>query len=190
MKKEICSTITLVILAFLPLAGVFSQPANDTSDVPVAVENSNLPDTLVFNFDGQVVKIPTLTIQSAIQQGSEIVVEVKKKADENPPKNTWEWVLLVFSVLTTSGGLAFVTEIRKVASDLVKFFGKEMNPVNFVILISGAISAGISLLWNNGWNTVFFIGLWPTVFGIATFVYLKFIKKPKTDETATQLKKD
>lgn len=182
MKKIVILFTLAITMLIAPVASVSAQSVSD-STIAVPAVSEDVPDTLVFNFDGKVVKVPTVAIQQALKQGGEIIVTVQNKAKEDPPKNPFEWILLIFTVLTTSGGLAFITEIRKAASDIVRFFGKDMHPVNFVILISGAIAAGISLLWNGGWNTVFFIGLWPTVFGIATFVYLKFLKKPK-DETA------
>lgn len=177
---------TLAITMYV-VAGVFAQePANiDTTDAAITVPATDVPDTLTFNFDGQVVKVPTVTIQNAIQQGAQVVVTIKKQAQDDPPKNTIEWIMLIVGVLASSTGLTFITNLRKVASDVVNFFGKEMHPVNFVILISGAIAAGITLLWNAGkFDTIFFIGLWPTVFGLTTFVYLKFLKKDKEDEAA------
>ena len=171
----------LIFLAFVILPLAYSQePQNLSSFSSDTTISSTVPDTLVFNFDGREVKVPTVSIQQAIKQGGEIVITIRDKANENPPKSNWEWIVLVITILSSASGLAFLTNVRKVASDIVRLFGKDMHPVNFVIMISGAISAGITLLWYSKWDTIFFIGLWPTVFGITTFVYLKFLKPSKS----------
>lgn len=175
--------LSILCITFLASPVICQEPTDIKTDTTTAaVTTDNVPDTLFFNFDGTMVPVPIADIKKAIDQGSEIVITIREKVQENPPKGLLEWIFLIVSILASSAGLAFLTQVRKVGKTVITFFSKEMRPENFVILISGAIAAGISLLWNNAWNTIFFFGLWPTVFGVCTVVYLKFIKKDKEEE--------
>lgn len=153
--------------------------ASDTvAPAKVGLLAATLPDTLHFEYDGQEVTIATA-------DGKYIVTQIKEAITTNKGKSVTEWLIFIVTYLLSAGGLAFITSVRKVSAQIIAFVGKTKQPLNVLVTASAAVSAGLTYIFQGGWDTAFFMGTTGVLFMIAVNIYERFWKKKKTEPDAT-----
>lgn len=148
----------------------------DTEAIKTIFEG--LPDSSVFEYDGQRYVIHYSDTKDLAFQIDAIIQEAKK----DPPKSVADWVMLVVGLLASGRLLPVFLQAKKVGGRIILFFGKDLSPLNVLILSSAAIAVGGTFLWAKTFDTSFFFSAWAGVFSLSVVVYEKFIKKPKVVE--------
>ena len=138
---------------------------------------SQVPDTFTFQLDSQVVKIAAKDIKDLVNTSSKFV----KENEGGWPTTLAGWTLLIFTFLVSARGAVFITQARKVAAIFIKLFGNIGQPLDTVILVSAAISTGLTFLVGKGsFDASFFVTSLGIIFGISVYIYERFLKPKKT----------
>ena len=138
---------------------------------------AQVPDTLTFELDGQVVKIAAKDVKDLVATTTGVI----KENEGSWPTTLAGWALLIFSFLVSARGAIFITQARKVGAIFIKLFGKATQPLNTLVLISGALSTGLTFLIGKGtFNPQFFVTSLGIIFGASVYIYERFLKPKKT----------
>lgn len=185
MKKMILLLILGWTLAINCPAQQASQPPNQTTEqtdttaepeqgqVTIQTDSTGIPDTLVFEMNGQVFKVPAKDLK-------DLVAATKPFIEENQgnwPNTASGWAILIVTFLLSARGAVFVTQARKTASVFIKLFGKSNRPINTVVLVSGALATGMTFIFGKGsFDTQFFLAALGLIFTASVYIYERWIK--------------
>lgn len=177
MKKFILTAL-LAITGYFVFCQAPSQVAPPTAADTVAPAKvgllaATLPDTLHFEYEGQEITIATA-------DGKYIVTQIKEAIATNKGKPITEWLIYIVTYLLSAGGLTFITSVRRFSGQIIAFVGKTKQPLNVLVSASAAVSAGLTYIFQGGWDTTFFLGTTGVLFMIAVNIYERFWKKKKT----------
>lgn len=191
MKKLILFSVLFLITLYFATAKEppkkMVQPAKKEVEKPkidsqaIADLFNKLPDSTVFEFDGQRNVIYFKDAEDLAFQMNSII----KAAKEQNPKTAIEWAMFFISLLAAGRLLPVFIQARKVGKKVVDFFGKEHNPLNILILAASAVAVGGTFLWNRGgFDVAFFFSILGWVFSISVIVYQKIIKPKEKQKEA------
>ncbi|GIW57701.1 MAG: hypothetical protein KatS3mg083_646 [Candidatus Dojkabacteria bacterium] len=140
---------------------------------------SELPDTVQFvTVDGDTVTVSLDEFKAIAEKVGYIVGEIKK----SPPKQPFEWLGFLISLIMSAGGVTFLTQLVKVGKSIVNVLGLKMGIYPFVLALS-AIFAGVLTYFSIG-SLEYDVWLATSsgIFTVATGIYLLFVKKRKNEQ--------